>query len=412
VAGTTAFKTIFDRVRSIPISDGGGLFVDKSDLYMVEGQYNLSHITHDFADILIGGNYKKYALNSEGTLFADKTQKINIGEYGGYIQATRGFMDDKIKLAVSGRYDKNDNFDGKFTPRATAVVKVAKNNNVRLSYQTAYRFPTTQQQWIDLGVGSNTRLLGGTEYFNTTYQLSTKPTFELAALPTTTSRYNLNKFKAESVTTYELGYKGLLLNDKLLIDAYGYFGEYKDFLTRTLLIQPTSGNVSDVINALANKIPVSNVGNIYSIPVNSSSKVKTFGWGFSADYRLPLNFAISGNVYSDELKDVPANFVAFFSTPKYRTNLSIANSGFGAKKKFGFNVTYRWQDEFLYQADFANDIIPAVHTVDAQVNYKLSKTRSVLKVGANNLLNQYFVNAPGNSIVGGLYYVSFAYNVF
>jgi outer membrane receptor protein involved in Fe transport len=411
-AGTAAFKTLFDRVRSIPISDGGGLFVDKSDLYMVEGQYNLSHITHDFADILIGGNYKKYALNSEGTLFADKTQKINIGEYGGYIQATRGFMDDKIKLAVSGRYDKNDNFDGKFTPRATAVVKVAKNNNVRLSYQTAYRFPTTQQQWIDLGVGSNTRLLGGTEYFNTTYQLSTKPTFELSALPTTTSKYNLNKFKAESVTTYELGYKGLLLNDKLLIDAYGYFGEYKDFLTRTLLIQPTSGNVSDVINALANKIPVSNVGNIYSIPVNSSSKVKTFGWGFSVDYRLPLNFSVSGNVYSDELKDVPANFVAYFSTPKYRTNVSLANSGFGAKKKFGFNVTYRWQDEFLYQADFANDIIPAVHTVDAQVNYKLPKTRSVLKVGANNLLNQYFVNAPGNSIVGGLYYVSFAYNVF
>jgi outer membrane receptor protein involved in Fe transport len=411
-AGSAAFKTLFDKVRSVPISAGGGLFVDRSDLYMVEGQYNLSSITHDFADILIGANFKQYALNSEGTLFADQNQKISINEFGGYIQATRSFLEDKIKVALSGRYDKNENFVGRFTPRATAVIKVAKNNNIRVSYQTAYRFPTTQQQWIDLGVGSNTRLLGGAEYFNTTYQLSTKPTFELAALPTTTSAYQVNKFKAESVSTYEIGYKGLLMNDKLLIDAYGYFGEYKDFLTRTLLIQPTSGNVADVVNALANKIPVSNVGNIYSIPVNSSGKVKTFGWGFSLDYRLPSNFSVSGNVYSDELKDVPTNFVAYFSTPKYRTNVSIANSGFGPKKKLGFNVSYRWQDAFLYQADFANDFIPAVHTVDAQVSLKLPKTKSILKLGANNLLNQYYVNAPGNSIVGGLYYVSFAYNVF
>jgi hypothetical protein len=33
-------------------------------------------------------------------------------------------------------------------------------------------------------------------------------------------------------------------------------------------------------------------------------------------------------------------------------------------------------------------------------------------LGANNLLNQYYVNAAANSMVGGLYYVSFGYNVF
>lgn len=412
VAGSTTFRTLFDAVRSKPISSGGGLFVDKTNLYMVEGQYNLSHITGKFANILIGGNYKKYALNSEGTLFADATQKLSIDEYGGYIQATKELFDNKLKFAVSGRYDKNQNFKGRFTPRATAVFRVAKNNNIRVSYQSAYRFPTTQQQWIDLGVGSNTRLLGGTDYFKTTYQLTTKPTFELAALPGTTSPYKFTEFKPESVNSYELGYKGLLLNDKLLIDAYAYMGEYSNFLTRTLLIQPTSGNVADVVNALANNIPVTNVGNIYSIPINSNGKVKTFGWGFGVDYRLPLNFTVSANAYSDELKDVPANFRSFFSTPKYRTNISVSNSGFGNKKRLGFSASYKWQDEFLYDADFATGTIPAIHTVDAQVSYKIPSTRSVLKVGANNLLNQYYYNAPGNSIVGGLYYVAFAYNVF
>lgn len=410
--GSARFNQLLDSVRSKPISKGGGLFVDKTNLYMLEGQANLSHFTGQYADIIVGGNYKKYVLNSEGTLFADSAGKIPINEYGGYIQATRSLFNNLLKLSVSGRYDKNDNFKGKFTPRATAVVRVAPNSNVRLSYQQAYRFPSTQQQWINLNVGSNTRLLGGNENFISFYNLKTKPTFELNALPGNTNQYQFKEFKPESVSTFELGYKGLLMNDKLLIDAYGYYGQYKDFITRTLLIQPTSGNVQDVVNALANNVPVSNVGNIFSIPVNTTSKVKTFGWGVSIDYRLPLGFIVSGNISSDELKDVPVGFAAYFSTPKYRSNLTLANNGFGKNKRIGFNVTYRWQDAFYFEGDFANGNIPSTNIVDAQVSYKVPKCKSMIKVGANNLLNQYYTNATGNSIVGGLYYVGFAYNVF
>jgi len=53
-----------------------------------------------------------------------------------------------------------------------------------------------------------------------------------------------------------------------------------------------------------------------------------------------------------------------------------------------------------------------VQTVDAQFSYKLPKSKSILKIGANNLLNQYYYNAVGNSYVGGLYYVSFGYNIY
>ena len=97
------------------------------------------------------------------TLFADSTGPIDINERGGYIQISKSFFQDRIKVTVSGRYDKNQNFKGRFTPRATAVVKVAKNNNIRLSYQTAYRFPSTQQQWINLLVGGSLQLIGGNQ---------------------------------------------------------------------------------------------------------------------------------------------------------------------------------------------------------------------------------------------------------
>lgn len=406
------FKTLFDQVRSIPISKGGGLFLDKTNLYMIEGQANLSKHTGKVADIIVGANYKRYLLNSEGTLFADSTGKIGINEFGAYVQATRALFNDVAKLQVSGRYDKNQNFKGKFTPRVTLVIKVAENNNLRFSYQTAYRFPSTQQQWINLNIGSNTQLIGGNKNFIDFYKLKSKPTYELSNTnpPTASSTpYAYPDSKAESVTTYEVGYKGLA-SKNLLIDAYVYYGQYKDFLYRTLVIQPNT-TIQDVQNGLAGGAIASNLGRIFSVPANTTSKVTTYGFGLSIDYRLPLGFVVSGNLSSDNLKD-DGGFRASFSTPKYRTNLSLANTGFGTGKRIGFNISWRWQDAFSYDGDFGNGEIPAIHTLDAQVSYKVPNSKVALKLGANNLLNQYYVNAIGNSMVGGLYYVAFAYNVF
>lgn len=404
-AGSAQFKQLFDQVRKVPISQGGGLFVDKSDLYQVEGQYNLSHVTGEFVDLLVGGNYKRYVLNSEGTLFADSTGNINIDEYGAYLQASKKFAGDRLKITVSGRYDKNTSFEGKFTPRATALLKVAENSNIRLSYQSAYRFPSTQQQWINLNVGGNTRLIGGDPSFKNYFDFSGKPVYYLTDLRSgQTVAYDNVSYKPESVSTFELGYKGLMMDDKLLIDAYGYFGEYKDFLTRTLIVQNKTGapiTQADTAN-----------GNIFSVPTNIKEKVKTYGYGLSFDYRLPLNFSIGLNASSDVLSDLPTGFVSFFNSPKYRFNGSLANSGFGPNKRLGFNVTYRWQDGFDYQGDFASGLVPQVHVLDAMISYKLPSTKSMVKLGANNLLNQYYYNAIGNAQIGGLYYIGFGYNLY
>jgi hypothetical protein len=121
---------------------------------------------------------------------------------------------------------------------------------------------------------------------------------------------------------------------------------------------------------------------------------------------------VGGNLSSDELKDVPAGFKTYFSTPKYRANINFGNNGFLYKKRVGFNVVYRWQDAFYYESDFANGNVNAVHTLDAQISYKIPAGKSIIKIGANNLLNEYYTNGMGNSVIGGLYYVSFGYNVF
>jgi outer membrane receptor protein involved in Fe transport len=405
--GSSAFTNAFNKVigkpiGADPIKAGGARFLDKSDLYNVEGQYNLSSITNGFADVLVGANFKRYVLNSQGTLFADSAGTIGINEYGGYVQATKEITS-KLKLIGSIRYDKNQNFKGRFTPRATATYKVSDNGTIRASFQTAYRFPTTQQQWINLDVGSNVRLLGANNDFATYYKYNTNPIYSLSSvLAGAPVKTILPEFKAESVTSYELGYKGLHANKKLLIDLYGYYGQYQNFIVRTLVAQPKDGNIAN-IGVAANR-------QVYSIPTNDPGKVTTYGWGAGLDYRLPRNFNVSANLSSDVLDNVTAGLVAFFNSPKYRTNITLSNSSFGYKKRLGFAATYRWADAYFYDGDFGNGPLPSVQTVDAQVSYKLPAVKSTFKIGANNLLNQYYRSGFGNPMIGGLYYAAYAYN--
>ena len=415
--GSAEFKQLFDQVRSIPISKGGGLFVDKTNLYNVEGQYNLSPYTSKFADLLIGANYKRYVLNSEGTLFADSTGKIPINEYGAYLQATKRFLNDRLKLIVSARYDKNDNFEGRFTPRVSFVIKVAEDNNIRLSYQQAYRFASTQQQYINLRVGGGTALIGGVSGFKDLYHFNTNPVYSVndnlfAGNPEVNP---VTKFKAETVNSFEAGYKGLLADKKLLIDIYGYYGIYSNFLSRTLIAQSVNGDKHvftgspDAIRAnLNNPDSVTT----YSIPVNVQDDVTTYGFGIGLTYSLPHNFAIGGNVTSDILNGVPKGFQASFNAPEYRAGVTLSNTGFGFEKRVGFNLTYRWQDEVDFQGDFANGLIPAYQTLDGQLSYKFPAQKVSLKLGATNLLNQYYRDGFGNATIGGIYYVSIGYNIF
>jgi len=397
-AGSSQFQSIFDQVRKKPIPQGG-LFLDRSDLWMVEGQYNFADVIK-FADILVGANWKKYVLNSEGTLFADKPgSPIDINEMGAYVQAGKEIIQNFLRLTASVRYDKNENFEGRFTPRFTALLKPAPDHNIRVSFQTAYRFPSTQQQWIDLDVGTG-RLLGANKSLWEKYDLIDNPGYNPATVPPQGSgleRVTYNEVKPESVSTIEVGYKALM-NKKVLLDVFGYYGAYQDFITRRDVIQFPGGTPGPTYKG-------------YSVVVNSPEQVKTYGWGASIEWLLQRNFVLSANASSDKIKDVPSGFRAFFNAPDLRTVLSLANTGFGRDKLLGFNISWRWQEGFFYENDFAQGDLPSFNNVDAAISYKRPKIRSVFKLGANNVLNQYYRNAIGNPSIGGLYYLSFAYNV-
>jgi outer membrane receptor protein involved in Fe transport len=420
--GNIRLNTMFQNLTNTPISQGGALLLDKSNLNVYEGQYNFTNalgLDKVGADLLVGGIMKQYILNSQGTVFADTAGKINIYESGAFAQLSKKFFGDLLKISASGRYDKSTNFDGRFTPRVSMVFKLAQDNNIRLSYQTAYRFPTTQNQWINLLVGGGTRLMGGLPALRDHYKFSTNPAYTLASVnafgasalagapnPALLKQAVFNEFKPESMSSMELGYKALWAK-KLLVDFYVYAGTYTNFIGGVTVIQSRNAAAPSPLDVLDGSKRMA-----YSISTNSVGDVTTKGWGLSLDYLLPRNFSVSGSIFSDEIGEVAPGVVPYFNSPKIRANIALNNSGFLFNNRLGFSANMHYQDGFMYESTFAVGKISAYQTVDAVLTFKVPNYRSLIKAGGTNIFNKYYRTAYGSPQIGGLYYVSFAYNVF
>ncbi len=405
--GSSAFETSKTNIKTTPIGQGGAKFLDRSDLWAAEGQVNISD-AFDFSDkieVMAGLQWKQWVMNSQGTIFADTAGPIKISEKGGYLQLKKRLFDDFLTLTGAIRYDNQTNFDGRWTPRVTAVMRVAKDNNIRLSFQTAYRFPSNQDQYIDLNTGS-VILVGALPEFVTRYGLNTGTytaesvtAARTASDPALLQASTFGTVNPESVSSGEVGYKGLI-SKKLFVDIYGYFSRYQDFFARVAVVKASSP--TNALNPLASTN--------YAYIQNSPDDVKATGWGIGLEYQLSHGYVVGGNVFSDKLKDVPAGFVSYFNAPAYRANLSLRNDN--VWKNVGFNIISKWQDVNHYEGTFVAGTLPAFWTIDAQVSYRMPKGKSVIRIGGSNILNHYARTGYGSPYVGGLYYVSYGYNMF
>lgn len=451
----------------------GSKFVDKTNLYHFEGSYTFKDIK--WADFVVGANYRIFQLNSERTLFAvdDDGNEFNIREYGGYAQGSKKLINDNLKLTASVRYDKNENFAGQWSPRVSAVY-TAGQHNFRASYQTGFRIPTTQDQFIDL-VTPQARLIGGLPLFRERYNFASNPVYTLAtvqnfggaiqqwaanptnqaavlqqvlglfppgtppndprvvalfsqALPAAAAQANQDKrvafqpteFKPEIVRSYEIGYKSLLANNKLLIDGYYYYNRFENFIGGQVLIQDRNPNPQNPASALGLNLLSANTRNVFSMPVNRPETIKSYGWALGLDYQLPKGYTIGGNVSFNKLDNIEEldGFQPSFNTPEYRTVLNFANRQL--TRNFGFGVSWRWQDEFVWQSSFVGptvstlglSVMPAFSIFDAQVSYKVRSIKSIIKVGGNNLFSSGYRQAWGNPTVGTMYFVSITFDQF
>ncbi|HSI77580.1 MAG TPA: TonB-dependent receptor [Lunatimonas sp.] len=436
--GTAAFDAETRTVRGVEIP-AGSLFNDRSRMNMVEGQYDFKNEI-DFMDLQVGGSYRVYELRSNGTIFADvEGNEITIQEVGAFAQGAKRVLQDKLKITGSIRYDKNENFEGQFSPRISGVFTEG-NSNFRLSYQTGFRMPTTQAQHIDLNVVS-ARLIGGLPFYREKYRIYDNA-FTLGSVQQYTAAVGagaspvapeatallqvaepLPDLRPEQVRSTEVGYKGLLSNNRLLIDLAYYYNDYSDFIAQTAVrkapgpVYPGAGMTTDqgainAINAPSLLTPITTPGqeNTFQTYTNIiDENVKAHGAAIGITYNLPKNYSISGNYnYNKLLTDLDPNLLLGFNTPEHKTNIMFGNRKL--TQNLGFNVAYRYQTGFYWESTFAVGDVPEFHNVDAQVSYKVSNLKTIVKLGGSNIFNNRYIMNFGGPTLGAIYYLSITFD--
>ncbi|MDN3678272.1 TonB-dependent receptor [Flavobacterium paronense] len=453
--GSTDFNNALATVTADPDLVTGSKFQDKSKLYHADVNYNFRDIIK-VAEIQLGGSYRQYEMNSSGTIFTDYDGPLRYDEYGVYGQVQKKFMkEERLKFTGSIRYDKSQNFDGSYSPRVSFVYSAGANkqHNFRASYQTGFRNPTTQDQYIGLNLGpfaligsapdnlsryvetlpvstagqvinggNPTATLSGVEAYGNSFTLTSVQAFSAAvasgqALPTAAALLEvakINLVKPERVQAFDIGYRSVIKN--LTVDISGYYNIYNDFLNQSRVITPYYGDVNTFDPTdLATYAPVAAISNgdrrVYQVYDNSKSEVTSLGFGIGLSNKIYKDFELSANYnyaeYTfDQAKD--PSFIPSFNTPKHRVKASLGNQKLF--KNFGFNTNVRWNTEYLWQSSFADGMVPENVVFDAQINYAIPKLKSVLKVGANNLFGKDYIQVIGAGAIGQQWFASITIN--
>lgn len=430
---------------------GGAALWQKSHMYNAEAQWDLTSRVK-VVDLLVGGDVRVYAITPEGNNFVDFSRPIadrntpladgSFGKdviykkYGVFTQITKTFFDEKLKLFGSIRWDYNPYFDPKFTPRLAAVYTLNENHNFRFTFQNGYRFPSLFEalSYVNNGrvkrVGSLPFINEGLGYLNNSYTQSSVVAFNAAvnAAGGTDQVALANKdllkvaklpdARPEQITSYEVGYKGIILDNKVFIDIDAYTNRYDGFLGQVQVFVPNGVQVGTNEGVLAmldiNRDPTTGTSSNaasqgqsrYRVYTNAKNIYHNYGSSAGISYNFYKRYTVSGNVSFNKLKAQTTSdiFVTGFNTPEWSGNLSFGNRELA--KNVGFNIVYKWQESFLWESPLVTGKVPAIGTFDAQVTYRVPVYYATFKVGATDIFNKRYYQYAGGPTIGGLYYVS------
>jgi iron complex outermembrane recepter protein len=420
--------------------NGGGALWQYSNTYHFDFQYNLSRVK--WANFLIGADYRLFEVIPDGNTFVDFDRPLeertlaepdgSFGnnqyymKYGAFVQGTKLFLDEKLKVTASARVDNNPEFSPKFNPRIAVVYTAAEKHNFRASFQNGFRFPALFEALSFLNnasvrrVGVLERVNDGIGFLENSYTLVSYDKFiaavnadvaagvnrEEAALDNRNVLQvaNLPLMKPESVNSFEVGYKSALFDNTVTIDVDAYHNSYEGFLGQVEVSVPTTGAVGSdeaVLDMLTRSKQ-----NRYRVFTNAKNNYNSYGGAVGISYNFYKKFTVSGNANYNALSKNPNPdiFLTSFNTPDWVTNLSFSNRE--VIKNLGFNIVWRWQNEVFWESTLANGQVPAYSTVDAQVSLKLPKLYSSIKLGGTNIFNNRYYQFAAGPTIGGLYYVA------
>lgn len=402
--GSYQFDTSYQNTVSKTNREGGSRLFDRSALYHIAGEYRFIFKKIAF---VTGGNFRYYAPNSRGSIFSDTGNVVITNrEAGVYLGAEKKLLDDKLKVSITNRLDKNENFKLLWSPAATAVY-ASKKQIFRVSLSSAVRNPTLSDQYILLDVGRAT-LKGNLNGFDS---LVTVESF-VDALSNGRNKlvyFDVAPIQPEQVKTIEFGYRGSALNDKFYYDINYYHSWYTNFIGYKIGmdLKWEPGGFPDVRD-------------VYRVAANAKDMVTTQGVSVGVQYFYKKYLGFSANYSWNKLdrRGSTDPLIPAFNTPEHKYNIGINGREFdvhiGEKTSrfWSYGINYKYQTGFMFEGSPQfTGTVPAYDMVDAQISKKVPQWYSTFKLGASNLLDNRVYQVYGGPYVGRMAYFSILFEL-
>jgi hypothetical protein len=435
--GTAAFDQKLQELANINDWDVGAQIKMFNQMYHSEAVYDFADLIKP-VEVMVGIDHRAFIIFPDLNHFCNPEPSKDIEDlfayrkFGGFVQVGRGFFDNRLKLSGSLRVQKCDYFEPVLNPRLAAVFKATPTQSIRFSFQNGYRFPTLFEGFSAVNNGGVIRF-GGLpvmserfQLFENSYVRRSVDDFQRAVSRAVNSGTELNDaiianqnllvrntygyIQPEEINAFDLGYKGVLLGGKLLVDIEAYYNMYSNFIDQVEIAVPKSGTIGNLEDGVDSTIfqMENNANQVrYRMWTNSGGRYINLGASMGLTYNPTGDWLVSVNYTHAQLSRIEGRDVYLetsFNTPGHTTNLSIGNRNI--YRNLGFNVAWRWQDAFEWVSPLADGTVPAYNSLDAQVTWRVPKIYSSFKLGATNLLNNYYTQYVGGPAVGGFYYLA------
>lgn len=286
-----------------------------------EIQYNNTWKNLNF---VAGTQYQKENAFSNHTYLIDDEGPIILYQYGVYGQMMFNINQTGVKLIIASRADHHSLFGLNFLPKA-GVTYTKNNGTWRLTYGKGYLVPTLINTHQNSAGGT---ILGNAEGF------------------TLSDGSEIAPLNPETIKTLEIGYKILLFDSHLLLDADAYYNWSENLISPVLNIVPDGRTGGPVVTHRGDR-PITDFVNGVSDPGSmifsniNFGHAQTYGFDigvryiFSDHYNLTLNYSFFDYSLDRNDPDNDAN-----SDGKVTDNdLSINTPNH--KISSSFNVSYR-----------------------------------------------------------------------
>jgi iron complex outermembrane recepter protein len=447
----------------VALSTGAPL-EERSDIFHLEGQQNW-HFQQERGRVVYGASYRNTQVNTSGTLMSLADDDRSDDYYSGYGQIEYKLLP-QLRVVGAARVDDGSLFDTQFSPKGALVFSPNESHSFRFSVNRAFQTPNYSEFFLRAPAAAPTAgpatIEGNIENYYRQVAASLGPAglaglnvdsalpWNFSAQTQALALGNAN-LDVETVTGWELGYKGSLSNT-LYFTADFYINELEDFVTDLLpgvnplfpTFQLTDGGINvpadlaalnQRINdletggqispaqaaALRAPIPLLQGGYaatvagttiagapaLATLPDGSRAVVLSYtnagrvtergmelgvGYQFTPEVRADVSFT----GFDFEVKSQAAGDQLLPNTPSKKASFGLSYVG---SQGFDANVTLRLIDGYQWAAGVFQGYVPSSEFLNLSAGYRVNNNLRIHGI-ATNLLDQERFQLYGGSVIG------------